>query len=104
MIYLYCTYNAINFEWDENKNSSNRKKHGVAFEEARTVFLDEQALLSHDPDHSDEEDRYLLIGLSNQPRALTIAHCYKEEDSIIRIISARKSNKKEIALYEERLS
>ena len=82
---------AISFEWDEKKSTSNKKKHGVSFEEAQTVFADENALLIHDPDHSDEEDRFVMIGLSDRLRVLIVCHCYRRGKAVIRIISARKA-------------
>ena len=89
------------FEWDERKNGINRRKHGVSFEEAATVFLDEQALLIPDPDHSGSEDRFVLLGLSAHLRTLAVCHCCREE-RIIRIISARKAARKERDQYNRR--
>lgn len=89
----------IKFEWDTNKNISNQRKHQVFFEEAQSVFYDENARLIHDPDHSDDEDRYILMGLSSDLRTLVAVHVYKENDEIIRIISARKATKNEIKYY-----
>ena len=91
----------LRFEWDERKNRSNRTKHGVWFEEARSAFRDPNAHLFHDPEHSEEEDRFILIGVSSAARPLVVVHCYKEPDSTIRIISARKATKKECRFYEE---
>lgn len=88
------------FEWDENKNASNQKKHGVSFEEARTVFTDQFARLIADPDHSDDEDRFILLGTSIQSRLLIVCHCLRANDTI-RIISARKADKRERDKYEE---
>jgi len=79
------------FEWDERKSKANQRKHGVSFEESRTVFLDEGARLIPDPDHSDEEDRFILVGLSLKLRVLVVCHCYREGEKLIRIISARKA-------------
>lgn len=87
------------FAWDERKNGANRRKHRVSFEEARTVFLDENAVRYFDPDHSRSEDRYLLLGLSFTLRVLVVSHCYREDDSAIRIISARKADKREQSVY-----
>ncbi len=92
----------IRFEWDENKNITNQKKHKVSFEEAKTVFYDENARLISDPDHSEKEDRFVLLGLSDGLRMLVVAHTYRESDEIIRIISARKATKKETKSYERR--
>ena len=86
-------------EWDEAKNRANRKKHGVSFEEARTAFLDENARLSADPDHSDDESRFILLGLSIRLRLLVICHCYRQPDDVIRIISARRADPSEQREY-----
>jgi hypothetical protein len=93
---------ALIFEWDDRKSRANKRKHGVSFEEAQTVFLDDNALFISDPDHSDEEDRFLLLGLSSFVRALVVRHCYREPDEVIRIISARKADRKERKLYTDR--
>jgi uncharacterized DUF497 family protein len=90
------------FDWDETKSESNKRKHGVSFEEAQTVFGDELGLLIHDPDHSDEEDRFVLLGLSSTLRTLVVCHCYREGDEVIRIISARKANRQERWIYSRR--
>jgi uncharacterized DUF497 family protein len=92
----------LRFEWDEKKARSNVRRHGVSFEEARTVFLDEDALQIPDVDHSDEEDRFVMLGLSSRLRILVVCHCYREDDAIIRIISARKADREERRQYEER--
>ncbi len=92
----------IKFEWDESKNASNKRKHGVSFEEASTVFSDEYALLLHDPDHSAEEDRFILLGLSSSINILIVCHCYWSKDEVIRIISARKANPSERNQYVHR--
>ena len=81
----------LRFEWDERKNKANQRKHGVSFEEAQTVFLDEGARLIPDPDHSEGEDKFVLIGLSLKLRVLVVCHCYREGEKLIRIISARKA-------------
>ena len=91
----------VKFEWDEKKNRINKKKHGVTFDEAETVFADEDALLIHDPDHSDDEDRFVLLGLSLKFRMLVVCHCYRSADELIRIISARKADKNEEKQYWE---
>ncbi len=90
------------FEWDEKKSISNKKKHGISFEEAQTVFLDENALLIHDPDHSLEEDRFVLLGMSFKLRLLIVCHCYRKAENVIRIISARKATRTEQKQYWER--
>ena len=92
----------LRFEWDERKSLQNKRKHGVSFEEAETVFSDDYGLLIDDPDHSGEEDRFLLLGLSAILRTLTVAHCYRKADDVIRIISARKANRKERDIYNRR--
>lgn len=91
---------SLTFEWDEEKNVSNQKKHGVSFQEAETVFIDENALLIHDPDSS-QEDRFILFGLSAKFRLLVVCHCYRKEDEVIRIISARKATKPEQKSYRK---
>jgi hypothetical protein len=92
---------AISFEWDKKKNLLNKKKHGISFEEAQTVFIDENGLLIHDPDHSDEEDRFILLGLSSRLRALIVCYCYRKRNEIIRILSARKATRSEQKKYGE---
>ena len=92
----------MRFEWDAEKASINQKKHGVTFEEAQTVFGDYDSLRIFDPDHSEDEDRFILLGMSAVLRILVVCHCYRENDEKIRIISARKATKKESAAYERR--
>jgi uncharacterized DUF497 family protein len=89
----------IDFAWDGRKARSNIAKHGVSFEEARTAFLDENARLIDDPDHSDEEERFVLLGYSFRARCLIVSHCYREADSVIRLISARCATPREQKLY-----
>ena len=89
----------MNIIWDEKKNQENKKKHNVSFQEAETVFYDPYAKLIHDPDHSDSEDRFIILGLSKLLRLLVVCHCYREDDVIIRIISARKATKQETKEY-----
>src|SRR4030065_2402952 len=84
------------------KNAENKRKHGVSFDEAATVFADKYALLLADPDHSAEEDRFILMGFSASIRMLVVCHCYRLGEQIIRIISARKATKSERAIYSER--
>jgi len=91
----------VKFSWDLNKAKSNLIKHKVSFEEAKSVFFDENARLIEDPDHSQEEDRFILIGMSAKFKILTVVHCYRENDEIIRIISARKATKNEAKQYKE---
>lgn len=85
--------------WDESKNQENIRKHNVTFEEAQTVFYDPNGKLIADPDHSDDEDRFILLGLSKMLHLLVVCHCYRENDEIIRIISARKATKNETKTY-----
>lgn len=87
------------FEWDHIKDKTNQKKHGISFEEAKSVFFDENALEFYDFDHSHEEERFLMLGLSFKLRILLICHCYKEDKGIIRIISARRATKNEQKEY-----
>ena len=89
----------IRFEWDSSKNDLNQKKHGVSFEEGKTVFYDENARLISDPEHSDEEDRFIMMGMSLKLRILIVCHCYRENENAIRIISARKTSKQEADQY-----
>lgn len=93
----------LRFEWDETKSTANRKKHGVSFDEAFTVFFDDNALLIGDPDHSEDEDRFFLLGLSVRLRALVVCHCYREAEEVIRIVSARKADRLEREDYYRRL-
>jgi len=85
----------LRYEWDERKNRTNQRKHGVAFEEARTAFLDENARLVVDPDRSEDEDRFILVGLSIRLRLLVMSHCYRESDRVVRNLSARKADPSE---------
>jgi len=87
------------FSWDEDKEIANIKKHGVSFREATSVFKDPNLLIKPDIDHSFDEDRFIILGLSDKPRLLVVCHCYRESDAIIRIISARKATKSESAEY-----
>jgi uncharacterized protein len=90
---------ALRLEWDVRKAAANFKKHGVSFEEAKTVFYDEQAKLIDDPDHSEDEERFLLLGLSSVLRILVVCHCYRSGGGVIRIISARKATASEAGNY-----
>jgi uncharacterized DUF497 family protein len=94
----------LRFEWDPGKAKANFAKHGVTFEEATTVFFDENGLFMPDPQRSDSEDRFLLLGLSQALRLLVVCHCYRESDEVIRIITARKADRSEGRQYGERLS
>lgn len=94
--------NEIHFAWDKHKAVLNQKKHGVSFEEAKTVFYDDNAVEFFDPDHSEKEDRFIMLGMSFMARVLVVCHCVREKGSMIRIISARKGTKQEIKHYQER--
>lgn len=100
---LHCSYtqrmSTLRFEWDERKATANAKKHGVSFEEAKSVFVDDRAKLIDDPDHSEGEDRFVLLGLSGVLRLLVVCHCYRLDGNIIRIISARKASARESNSY-----
>jgi len=89
----------IAFEWDDKKAKVNLKKHGVSFEEAQSVFFDDQAIQFWDENNSKEEDRFLMLGLSNKFRILLVVHCFRESESTIRIISAREATKNETKEY-----
>ena len=89
----------ITFEWDASKASLNKKKHGISFDEAKTVFFDENAKVIHDPEHSDDEERFIILGLSVNVRMLVVIHCYRKNDRIIRLISARNATHKESTQY-----
>ena len=92
---------SLEFDWNEAKSSLNKKKHGVSFEEAVTIFYDDDALEFHDPDHSEGEDRFIMVGLSFKTRVLLVSHCVRGAGSVIRIISARKATKHEAKIYWE---
>ncbi len=89
----------LQFEWDENKNTINKRKHHISFEEAETVFYDDLALVIDDPDHSQEEERFIILGMSSMANLLIVCHCYRASDTVIRIISARKATKTEAMYY-----
>ena len=92
---------ALIFEWDENKNAINRAKHGISFEEAETVFYDPDALVIPDPEHSMDEERFILLGFSARARMLVVCHCYRSGEGVIRIISARKATTTEARQYNQ---
>ena len=92
----------LRFEWSGAKDRVNRRKHGVSFDEARSVFFDDGAKVAFDPDHSDDEERFLIIGFSVRLRLLLVCFCEREAGNVIRIISARKATKRERMQYEER--
>lgn len=85
----------IQFVWDDQKGQANARKHEVTFEEAKSAFFDPDARVIHDPDHSGEEDRFILVGMSRRLRVLTVCHCFREQDEVIRIISARRATRRE---------
>jgi uncharacterized protein len=91
--------NSPKFEWDARKNATNRRKHGISFEEARTAFLDDNARVIPDPEHSEDEERFVLLGLSISVRVLIVCHCYRQRGDVVRIISARKADQDEINQY-----
>ena len=91
----------LKFEWDENKNEINQRKHGISFDEVTSVFRDTFAIVFDDPDHSDYEERFLIIGTSDERGICLVSHCYRGQDQVIRIISARKATKTERNIYEE---
>ena len=92
----------LRFEWNDRKNAQNRRKHGVSFEEAKTVFFDEHALLLAGPDHSEHEERFILLGFSSAQRTLVVGHCYRRQGDVVRLISARRADRQERAQYEVR--
>ena len=99
--FMYTVHmHELRFEWDDAKNRSNIKKHGISFEEAQTVFLDDYAIRFYDPDHSEDDDRFIMLGLSFKLRILVVCHCFKDSDRTIRIISARKATRAEAKHYE----
>jgi uncharacterized DUF497 family protein len=94
--------NPLQFEWDTRKAAANFRQHEISFEEAKTVFLDEEALVIPDEEHSTEEDRFIIMGFSMQLRILVVCHCYRQSGDVIRIISARKASRTERNQYERR--
>jgi uncharacterized DUF497 family protein len=94
--------NELHVEWDAAKEKANLKKHGIAFDEARTAFFDENAVQFFDPDHSEEEDRFILLGMSFKLRVLVVCHCYREGETVVRLFSARKADKDEEREYWRR--
>jgi uncharacterized DUF497 family protein len=93
----------LRFEWDPAKDAANERKHDISFDEAATVFEDDDALLLEDEQHSEEEDRFVLLGLSAALRILTVCHCYRQSDDVIRLISARRADRLERRDYRQRL-
>jgi len=107
LLYLYCKYKSmepelVTFNWDPAKALRNVQAHGVTFEEARTAFGDEDGILIFDPEHSQSEERFLLLGISSRLRLLVVVHCYRESETTIRLISARKASKHEEITYSRR--
>ena len=92
----------LRFEWDAAKEKSNIRKHGISFEEARTAFYDEKAIQFYDPDHSEQEDRFILLGISFKLRVIVVCHCTRESENVIRLISARKADRGEEQEYWRR--
>lgn len=90
----------LHFTWDAKKDRANQRKHGVSFEEAKSVFYDEYARLIGDPEHSLDEERFALLGMSAQLKVLVVCHCYRDSQGEVRVISARKATKKERHQYE----
>ncbi len=89
----------LQFEWDNNKDRINTSKHGVSFDEAQTAFYDEYAIQFFDPEHSESEERFLLLGTSFKLKILVVCHCFREEETVVRIISARKADTDESKVY-----
>lgn len=102
---IYCKTPAekggLSFEWDSKKAETNARKHGVTFEEAKTVFFDDRALVIPDPDHSENEERFIIMGQSAQSRMLVVVHCFRQSGAMIRLISARRARTKEQKPYWE---
>jgi len=92
----------LRFSWDDRKNKTNKKKHGIFFAEAQTIFFDEDAIEYYDTNHSEDEDRFLMLGLSYRIRVLVVSYCLRKEGAEIRIISSRKATKKEQGVYFRR--
>ena len=90
---------SISFVWDEKKARENLEKHKISFEEAQTVFSDPNARMIFDMEHSTDEERFILLGISSGLRLLVVCHCYREDDMVIRIISARKATRNEQKQY-----
>jgi uncharacterized DUF497 family protein len=101
-LYVHCVVAELRFEWDPRKDAENQRNHRVSFEEAESVFSDEHALLIDDPEHSTTEARFVLLGLSIRLRVLLVVHSYRDQDAIIRIISARRATKQERSRYDQR--
>ncbi|NOR64685.1 MAG: BrnT family toxin [Candidatus Scalindua sp.] len=87
--------NEVGFEWDDKKEKANIKNHGISFDEASPTFYDENAIQFFDPDHSEDEDRFILLGISFKLKVLVVCHCFRKEETVVRIISARKADRGE---------
>ena len=92
----------MRFEWDAIKEKANRRKHGISFDEAQTVFFDEHAIQFFDPDHSDDEDRFIMLGMSFKLRVIVVCHCFRESETVVRLFSARRAEKSEEREYWRR--
>ncbi|GKS63664.1 hypothetical protein YTPLAS72_09680 [Nitrospira sp.] len=92
----------MRFEWDEAKEKANRRKHRVSFEKAQTEFFDEHAVQFFDPDHSEDEDRFILLGMSFKLRVIVVCHCFRESETVVRLFSARRADKGEEREYWRR--
>ena len=92
----------MRFEWDTIKEKANRRKHGISFDEAQTVFFDEHAIQFFDPDHSDDEDRFIMLGMSFKLRVIVVCHCFRESETVVRLFSARRAEKSEEREYWRR--
>ena len=90
----------VRFQWDSDKAENNQRKHGVSFEEATTVFYDENGIEFYDDEHSEWEDRFLLLGFSSNLNLLLVCHCYREDDAVVRLISARPATRNEAKYYK----
>ena len=94
----------MRFDWDRRKAALNERKHGISFEEAQTAFFDEEALIIADPDHAGDEQRFILLGAAATNKLIVVCHCYRGADDVIRLISARRANRRELVTYRERSS
>ena len=92
----------LRFEWDRRKADVNARKHGVTFEQAQTAFFDEHGLIISDPEHSAAEERFILLGATTASKLVVVCHCYRDDEDVIRLISARKATRAERANYRAR--
>ena len=93
----------LRFKWDKKKEKINIKKHGISFEEANSVFYDEKAIQFFDPDHSEDEGRFILLGISFKLRIMVVCRCFRESETVVRLVSARKADKDEQKEYWRRI-